>query len=174
MDNFEIVLKNFPKKNLNKFIKAELLICKEMVIGSHFYDNINKKDLTIEEVSNYSKILTPIGCGSISFSNFIFGRSLGNTVLTFSFDEKNGDIVINFEEKDIFIGEKTLVIDNIKEIIEKVLEIKKKYSIPIVLFGMEPAEDLNNCLFRLDRNHIDLFDVAEKLYKTFNPTFKKS
>ncbi len=172
MDNFEIVLKNFPKENLDKFFNSELLIHKEMIRGSHFYDNINKKDLTINEVSSFSKVLSPTGCGSISFSDFIFGVSLGNTVITFSFDEKNGDIVINFEKEDVFIGDKSLVIDNLKNILEKGLKIKKEYSIPIVLFGMEPAEDVDTCLIRLDTNNIDLLDLVEKLYGIFNPTYK--
>ena len=149
MENIEIVLKNFSKKKLDRFIEFELLNSINKLRSSNFFDNENKRDLTIENISSVSKILSPRGCGSISFYNFKFGIYLGDTVVTFSFDEKTGDIVINFEMKIFLEKGKSEIINMCKRIVEISLQLKKMYSVPVILIGREPAEDKDTCFLKI-------------------------
>lgn len=163
MDNFEIILKDFPKKNLDKFVDEELLKYKKMIRYSNFFDNKSNTNLTIEKILSLSGILDPIGSGIISFSALKFGVFLGSAVIMFSFDELVGDIEINFEEDSVFVGEKIEVVNRCEKIIKKALELKKKYSVPVVLMGFEPAEDEDTCLLKLDNDDINLAKAIKKL-----------
>ncbi len=165
MDNLEIIFKDFPKIYLDEFVSCELLTDKNVIKDSHFYDNFREKDLKIEEISALSEILSLTGCGSITFSIFEFGITLKNTVVTFSFNEKIGDITINFEINSIPLEDRTVGLKRFKNIIEKVLEIKKKYSLPIVFVGLEPADNDDTCLLRLNSDKIDLRRAIEKIEK---------
>lgn len=165
MNNLEIILKDFPKKNLDQFVNLEILKHEKMIVSSNFYDNTNKKDVTIKEISSLSKILSSIGCGSISFSDFKFGIPLGSTVITFSFDINAGDIDINFEVNSVFVdtNKELEVVNKCKKIIETALDFRKKYFIPIILIGLEPADNEDTCLLRLDRDDINLEEATKKL-----------
>ncbi|MFC1894984.1 hypothetical protein ACFLYH_03480, partial [Candidatus Dependentiae bacterium] len=155
---------DFDKKYLDKFFNFELTKYEKMIKSSHFYDNENKRDLTIKEISKISKVLSPVGCGNILFSDFKFGIFLGSTIITFSFDKKFGDIVINFNMDSIFEDKKTKVIDNLKKVLEKAISIKKEYLIPVIFFGVEPAEDKDTCLLKLDDNvNINLHQIIKQI-----------
>lgn len=163
MENFEIVLKNFPKEKLDNFIEFELLNSVNAIRSSNFFDNVNKKDLTVTKITSVSNVLSPKGCGSISFSNFKFGIYIGDTVIAFSFDEKVGDIVVNFEMKIFLEKRESDIIDICRKIIEMSLQLKKMYSIPFILIGFEPAEDKDTCLLSLSADDINLTKVVENL-----------
>jgi hypothetical protein len=163
VDNFEIVFKNFNKEKLDNFIELELLNAKNKLRYSNFFDNIKKKDLTIENISSVSNILSPRGCGSISFSEFKFRVYLENTVVTFSFDENFGDIVVNFEMKTFLEKREYEIIKTCRKIVKISLRLKKMYSIPIILIGFEPAEDEDTCLLRLSTDDINLTEATENL-----------
>ena len=163
MDNFEIIFKNFLKKNLNTFINDELLKYKKMIRNSHFFDNKKNKDLTVEEVSDFANVLDSKSTGFISFSKLKMGVFLNSVVVVFSFDELNGDIVINLKKDSIFEGEKAEIISRCEKILKKVLELKNKYSIPVILIGLEPAEDEDTCLLKIDTGDIDLAKAVIKI-----------
>jgi hypothetical protein len=166
VDNLEIIFKNFPRESLDKFVNTELLNPQNKIRSSNFFDNINKKSLELEDISSVSNILIPIGSGSISFSDFNFGTHLENPVVTLSFDESLGDIVINFEIKTFLSKKEPDIINKCRKIIETALQFKKKYSIPIILIGFEPAEDKDTCLLHIDANGINLIEATKKLSST--------
>lgn len=173
-NNFEIILKDFPKKNLDKFINLEILKNENTIISSNFYDNVTKKDLTIKDISSFAKTLSPIGCGSIVFSDFKLGISLGNTVITFSFDQNAGDIDINFEEKFIFLdtNKRMEILNKCRKIIESILNLKKIYLIPIILIGPEPADDKDMCLLKIEKNDSNLNEIEKNLFNYFGNIIK--
>jgi len=164
MDNLEIVFKDFPKENLDEFIKIELLKPKNKLRFLNFFDNIKKKDLTLPEISSFSKILSPTGCANISFLTFEFGESLGNAVVTFSFDENIGDIVINFEIGIFSSNNESAITNKCIKILEYIFYIKNKYLIPIVLVGFESTNENDNLLLLSDS--VNLEKAVKKLSST--------
>lgn len=163
MENFEIILNNFSKSKVDKFIASEILHSKNKIRDSNFFDNFNKKSLPIENISSLSKLLDPIGSGYISFLTFMFGIPLENTVITFSFDKKYGDIVINFEMKTFF-GKKIPEIGEIcVKIIKTALQFKTKYLVPVILIGFEPADNDDLCILHLGAEDINLIKATKLL-----------
>ena len=168
MDYFEIILNNLPKKKLNTFVHTELLTHKKHIISSQFYDTLQNKNLSIMEIKDIEKIMTPKGSGTMLFSSFIFGVNLGETVIAFSADINEIDIDINFKEKDFFVGKKEDVLAKCKKLIEHTLTIKRTYNIPVVFIGQEPATDSDMCLLKLDNKNINIEKAAQKLAFSLN------
>ncbi|WP_315370775.1 hypothetical protein [Paenibacillus xylanexedens] len=163
MQSLEIILIDFNKNNLDRFIKNDLNIQVDQVKSSHFYDNRSEKDNEFQQIESLEEILSPKGTGNILLSQLNLGHAFNDVMIVFSFDEESGDIVMNFPEEELFSGENSETTLKAQKLIEYILDIKKKYAIEKVRIGYEPAMDDDTCLVEIDKETTNMDVIVAKL-----------
>ncbi|MEK4370543.1 hypothetical protein [Paenibacillus sp. FSL R5-0473] len=163
MDCMEMILIDFNKNNLDRFIKNDLNIQAKRIKSSHFYDNHSESDIEFQQIESFEKILSPKGSGNLLLSELSLGHTLNDVMIVFSFDEEFGDIVINFPEEELFSGENSETTLKAQKLIEYILDIKKKYAIEKVRIGYEPAMDDDTCLVEINKETMDTNSIVAKL-----------
>ncbi|KQL39256.1 hypothetical protein AN960_09820 [Bacillus sp. FJAT-25509] len=161
MENLEIVLVDFPKYNLDKFVFEELNIFIDQVKSSHFFNNKTMKDVSFENISSFENILMPYGSGNIVLKQLDFGIHFQDVMVLFSFDKTLGDITLNFPETSLREA-------SIKRMLCYFLKLKEKYSIPTVKFGFEPAIDADTCIVELNDGEYELNQLVIKIEESLN------
>jgi len=86
-----------------------------------------------------------------------------NIVIVFSFDEKLGDIVFNFPESNVFVDDKGITHSHCRKLLNYLVELKEKYSIPSIRFGYEPASDNDMCLININDDKTNIANALEKI-----------
>lgn len=153
MENLEIVISNIDKKDLNKFIIHEIIKNDINLKSSHFYCNDENKDLTFEEINDFEKVLSPRGSGNVVLNSIvIFGVYLLDVVIVFSFDNKVGDIVLNFPKSKNKVENN---IEVINKLVRKLVILKQNYNIEDIFFGYE-ADEENMVLIPKNEGEINL------------------
>ncbi|GMO01609.1 hypothetical protein [Parageobacillus thermoglucosidasius] len=163
MENLEIILLDFRKEEIETLIHEELKLSTLNIKSSHFYDFNSGKDMEFPRVKNMKEILSPKGTGNIVLEQLQLGITLKNVVIVFSFEEECGDIVFNFPESEIFIGDKKEVKSRFEKLVNYLVKLKMKYNIPKVIIGYEPADDEDTMLIELSDNALNLEKVLEKI-----------
>lgn len=163
MENIEIILSDFNKREIDKLIYNELKLSTLKLRTSHFYDNISEKDLDFFQVNSIEKILSPKGTGNILLEELQLGISLKNVLIVFSFDEQYGDIVFNFPENEILKEEKNDNKKRLKKLVHFLVDLKRNYDIPKIIIGYEPATDEDTLLIEINNNVTDYDKDIEKI-----------
>ena len=89
---------------MNHFFSENFIFHESDIKSSHFYDHFTKLDKEYYQIESIRGILSPTRTGSIVFTKLSHGIMLENVVVTFSFNQKDGEIVINFPESELFQG----------------------------------------------------------------------
>ena len=163
MENIEIILTDFNKREIDKLIYNELKLSTLKLRTSHFYDNISEKDLDFFQVNSIEKILSPKGTGNILLEELQLGISLKNVLIVFSFDEQYGDIVFNFPENEILKEEKNDNKERLKKLVLFLADLKRNYDIPKIIIGYEPATDEDTFLIDINNSVTDYDKDIEKI-----------
>lgn len=163
MERLEMILIEFSKNSLDRFIKNDLNIQVDRIKSSHFYDNHSESDIEFQQIESFKEILSPKGTGNILLSQLNLGHTFNDVMIVFSFDEESGDIVMNFPEEELFSGENPETMLKAQRLIEYILDIKKKYAIEKVRIGYEPAMDDDTCLVEIDKEMMDTNAIVAKL-----------
>ncbi|MBW4082938.1 hypothetical protein [Paenibacillus sp. S150] len=165
MENLEIILTNFNKDALDKFILEELNLSEVNIESSHFYDNNSGQDIEFYQIESIIEIFSPMGTGNIVVEKLKFGINLNNIVIVFSFDERLGDIILNFPDSNIFVGDKHITQFHSRCLLKYLINLKNKYNIPNIRFGYEPASDDDTCLISINNDELDINSALEKIIK---------
>ncbi|MBN6890100.1 maltose-binding protein MalE [Cytobacillus horneckiae] len=163
MENIEIILTDFNKREIDKLIYNELKLSTLKLRTSHFYDNISEKDLDFFQVNSIEKILSPKGTGNILLEELQLGISLKNVLIVFSFDEQYGDIVFNFPENEILKEERNDNKERLKKLVLFLADLKRNYDIPKIIIGYEPATDEDTLLIEINNSVTDYDKDIEKI-----------
>lgn len=163
MENLEVVLNNFKKADLNNFIYKELDLPSLKITSSHFYNNVLDKDISFLEVGNLEEILSPTGTGNILLKEIELGIPLKEVMIVLSFDSLTGDIVLNFPADSLILESRSDNIQRVKKLVNYLIEIKKTYNLPGVIFGYEPAEDEDTMLLKIDNLETNYEKEIEKI-----------
>jgi hypothetical protein len=164
LENLEVILTNFSKDEINKFVLEELSLSDLNIKSSHFYDSFSGQDIEFHQIKSIQDILSPVGTGNLVLKYLEFGITMQNIVIVLSFDERLGDIVFNFPESNIFGGDdKGITQSHCRHLLKHLMELKEKYSIPNIRFGYEPASDDDTCLISINDNKIDIDTAIEKI-----------
>jgi hypothetical protein len=163
MERLEMVIIDFNKNSLDRFIKNDLNIQADRIKSSHFYDNRSENDIEFQQIESLEEILSPKGTGNILLSQLNLGHTFNDVIIVFSFDEESGDIVINFPEEELFSGENSETTLKAQKLIEYILDIKNKYAIEMVRIGYEPAMDDDTCLVEIDKETTNTNAIVAKL-----------
>lgn len=159
MENIEIVLSDFDKKHLPDLIYKAFKLPNTEIISSHFYDCDLERDVSFSEIKNIEQILSPEGTGNIVLKELGLGVPVKNIVLVLSFDEKVGDVVLNFPEHCLLKNEREQDQENMKKIAAYLMDLKENYSVPKVIIGYEPATDEDSLFIEItdyDRTNEDI------------------
>jgi len=163
VESLEIILIDFNKNSLDRFIKNDLNIQVDRIKSSHFYNNRSERDIEFQQIESLEEILSPKGTGNILLSQLNLAHTFNDVMIVFSFDEESGDIVINFPEEELFSGENSEATLKAQKLMEYVLDIMKKYDVEKVRIGYEPSMDDDTCLVEIDKEMMDTNAIVSKL-----------
>lgn len=164
MENLEIILGDFRKDELDKLIYDELKINSSEVKSSHFFDNNNGVDIEFHQIKSFREVLSPIGTGNVFLNQLEIGCNIKDVMIIFSFDKEFGDITINFSENELYGGKSSDVRLKAKKILETLVGLKDKFSIPNIKIGFEPASDDDTCLVEISEEVVDLESALEFIF----------
>lgn len=149
MENIEIILFDFEKIDLPNLIYKEFNLLNKKIVSSHFYDSVLGKDVSFSEVKDIKQILSPRGTGNLVLNELELGVPVEDIVLVLSFDEKVGDIVLNFPEHFLFPTKQTHDKANLKEVVNYLMKLQSTYSMSKAIIGYEPATDEDSRLIEI-------------------------
>src|SRR5699024_12019639 len=106
-------------------------------------------DVSFSEVKDIKQILSPRGTGNLVLNELELGVPVEDIVLVLSFDEKVGDIVLNFPEQFLFPTKQTHDKDNLKEVANYLMKLQSTNSMSKAIIGYEPATDEDSRLLEI-------------------------
>lgn len=165
MENFEIILVDFRKDELDKLVFDELKINSSEVKSSHFFDNNSGADIEFHQIKSFWDVLSPIGTGNVFLNQMEIGCSLKDVMIVFSFDKEFGDITFNFLEKELYEGKSSDVRLKTRKTLEFLIALKEKFSIPKIRLGFEPASDDDTCLVEIGQEAVELESALELILR---------
>ncbi|GKV54999.1 hypothetical protein NCCP2222_09460 [Sporosarcina sp. NCCP-2222] len=163
MENLEIILTDFNKKDINKLVYDEFNLASLKIISSHFYDRKLKKDLVFSRVKDVEEILSPTGTGNVLIEELQLGIPLKDIMIVFSFNELKGDIVLNFPANEIVNRYEEDGELKIKILIHYLFALKKGFNIPKIVLGYEPATDEDCVLIEIGNDDSNYDQEIRKL-----------
>lgn len=155
MNNLEIIFENIKRHELDALIFKELRFDKQKVISSHFYDEVEERDIEFEMISSLGEFYAIPGTGNVYVSEVDFGICIHNVMTVISFDEVFGDIVLNFSENELFKDNMVINQDSVF-LIKKLESIINTYDIGSIIVGYEPASDEDMQLFSYTKKSIKI------------------
>jgi len=163
LENLEIILENFKKDQLNRFVFDELKINSYKVKSSHFFDSNRQEDIEFHQIKSIEEILSPDGTGNVLLEQIEIGSILNDVMIIFSFDYDSGDITFNFSESELFEGKVSEIKLKARKIVETLISLKDKYHITKIRIGFEPATDDDSCLVEIGTEEVDLERVVGQI-----------
>ncbi len=165
MEYIEIIISDIKKKYIDSIIKNDFEISNEKIISSHFYNKKDSKDIEFHDISNFENYYKNNGTGNIFARELFLGSKIYNVVIVISFDEKFGDIVLNFEEKEVLLENEEERNNHISIIFKKLYDLIFKYELKEIKIGYEPAIDDEMLLAIINKNGINLINKSILLPK---------
>jgi len=130
MENLEIIYYDIDKGKIDEFFNDSLNISASDIKSSQFYDNYSEQDVEFHQVESLSEILSPTGTGSIVLKQLNHGITLEDVVIVLSFNEKDGEVVLNFPENNLFSGDTETINHKCRILIEHLTKLMEKYNVP--------------------------------------------
>lgn len=147
MESYELIFNNISPKEIS--ILLNWINFKEKnVVNSHFY--INNKDTKFENIDSLEIYFNKQNTGNILVKDISIGAAISKAIIVISFDDLNGDLTINFSEKDMAFLNNSVLTD----IYNNALSIMTNLNNATIFFGYEPAEDNDMTLFSLNKNNL--------------------
>jgi hypothetical protein len=165
MENVEIIYYDIDKGKIDEFFRDNLNIMESDIKTSQFYDNSSGQDMEFHQVNSLEQILSPTGTGSIVLKQLNHGITLEDVVIVLSFNEKDGEVVLNFPEKNLFFGDKETINHKCRNLLKHSMEILGQYVVPKIRIGYEPASDDDTCLIELTDNEFSIENALQKLLR---------
>ena len=97
MEQFEVILVDFPKQYIDSFVAQELVLVGENMRSSHFYDQAAEQDLQFAQVNSVANTLSPTGTGNVVLHQLDFGVIIRDVMVVFSFVQEICDVTLKFQ-----------------------------------------------------------------------------
>lgn len=165
MEYLEIVLIDLNKNNLDEFVYNELKLQSSTIISSHFHDNKLNKDLEFSQFKSLKSILSPIGTGNTFVEKLHMGINLQKVMIVYSFDEKLGDIVMNFPNEELFTESQADFRRKFTKLVGHLDTLKRKYKLKSIKIGFEPAVDDDMLLLELNKDDPNYREEIKRIMK---------
>lgn len=170
MENIEIIISNVKRDYIDLIIYKELKLTHNKVISSHFYDETDKNDMELSDVSSLREYYSTPKTGNIFVKEVFVGDKIKNAMIIMSFDDRVGEIVINFEEAGFIISSEDELKQKIIKVFVTLTEILKKYEIKEIRVGYEPASDEDMLLALINKDGLQVKnnfnDLLSRLIKS--------
>src|SRR5699024_10164168 len=134
--------------DLPNLIYKEFNLLNKKIVSSHFYESMGT-DVSFSEVKDIKQILSPSATGNLVLNELQLGVPDIDIVLVLSFDEKVGDIVLNFPEQFLYPTKQTHDKGNLKEVANYLMKLQSTYSMSKAIIGYEPATDEDSRLIEI-------------------------
>lgn len=161
MEYLEILLQDVSKQHIDLIVRQELKITNDSVISSHFFDKIQKIDMEYGAINSLVGYFSSPNTGNVFLEEVELGEKLPNTMIVMSFDEDYGDITLNFSEDEISNCDTDTLSAKIKRIVDKLIEIKKKYDIKNIRLGYESVIDDENVVLKISSERAEIVNKFE-------------
>ncbi|MFC6347768.1 hypothetical protein [Vagococcus carniphilus] len=147
MESYELIFNNISPKEISVLLKW-INFKEKNVLSSHFY--INNKDVKFESIDSLEIYFNKQNTGNILVKDIYIGATISKAIIVISFDDLDGNLTINFSEKDMTILNDLVLAD----ICSNILSIMTNLNNATIFFGYEPAEDNDMTLFSLNKNNL--------------------
>lgn len=154
MEYLEILLANVKKQYIDLIIRQELGITTNLVASSHFFDKLKNKDMEYGEIPDLVNYFSAPNTGNIFIKELTFGERINNVMLVMSFEDGFGDITLNFTEHDFITDDINILKAKVINIVDRLVEIQRKYDINNIRFGYESVIDNDNLVLNIDNGII--------------------
>lgn len=165
MENMEIILVDFTKTSIDVLVFDELGLRDTLVSGSHFYDNRTQADVQWGQIESLTAVLSPKGSGNIVVDRLQLGTPIANVIIALSFDEETGDVVFNFPETELLLGDTTKTKLNLSLLLAYLLRLKGRFDIPKIVIGFEPAMDEDCLLLEIGGKPIEVDEGVQAIMR---------
>lgn len=154
VEYLEILLSNVNACNIDMILENEFKITNKVVISSHFYDNINMIDMQYYEIIDFASYYSSPNTGNIFVKELYLKETLFEVIIVMSFEDELGDITLNFRECSFIIDDIDCLKVKVFNIVSKLLEIQKKYSIGEIRIGYESVIDVDNVILSIANGNV--------------------
>lgn len=152
MENVELIFQGIHIDDLEKLIFQELSIQPDKIKSSHFYDNLNKKDLEFNNIVSLREYYLNPGTGNILLEELKIGNMiLSDVIIIISFNKQWGDVVINFSATEVENDCNCIDKNKLSEMIKKIKIVYRKISFKKILLGYEPGYDEDMLIYSIDK-----------------------
>lgn len=149
-------MSNVKKEYIDLIVYKEFELVPNKVISSHFYDEVNQKDIELTDILSLKEYYATPNTGNIFAKEVFIGDKIANVMLLMSFDEKLGDIVLNFEEEEFISSNENELKQKLKKIFIWLAEIRNKYEFEEIRIGYEPANDDDMLLSLINKDGLQV------------------
>ncbi len=154
MENIEIIMVNVKKEHIDLITRNEIKFRNSNTISSYFYNEKKSENIELSEIQSFKDYFEDNRIGNIFSKEIFLGEKIFDVIILFSFNNKLGDIELNFKEIDFVKNDKRYLKNKIKNIFNKLTELLEKYEIEEIRIGYEPATDSDMLLALIDKNGI--------------------
>ncbi|MDT2849407.1 hypothetical protein P7H60_09580 [Vagococcus carniphilus] len=147
MESYELIFNNISPKEISVLLKW-INFKEKNILSSHFY--FNNKDVKFESIDSLEIYFNKQNTGNILVKDIYIGTTISKAIIVISFDDLDGNLTINFSEKDMTILNDLILAD----ICNNILSIMTNLNNATIFFGYEPAEDNDMTLFSLNKNNL--------------------
>ena len=154
MEYLEILLTDVKKQYIDSIVKQELKITTDLVTSSHFYDEFENKDMEYYDDINLERYFSNPNTGNIFVKELVLGESIKNVMIVISCDADFGDITLNFSESDFMTDNIDMLRTKIISIVNRLIEIQRKYKISSIRLGYESTIDDENVILDISNGNI--------------------
>lgn len=158
MNYLEIILKNIKSAQIEKVFNECVQFDEKDIKSSHFFDKVKNTDSSYQKIGSLSEYFNTTNSGNIYLQKAIVGTELKNVLILISSDEKCVDITINFEKEQFKKYDGSKVHQKLEKILTLLLMIQRENEVDDIVFGYEPADDVDMRILRIFENQIEIYD----------------
>lgn len=147
MNYLEIAFKDVKKGYLKTIMETHIEFNLSNIIGSHFFDKTNNKNIEYQNIQDIEKHFQNQGIGHVLLKKVFIGTELKDVMLLISCNENLSDLTIHFRESQFDNCDIGKLNVKVKKLFLKLLDIQKECEVPEIIVGYEPAEDEDTRIF---------------------------
>ena len=153
MEYMEMIFQHVPWGEVGRLVREELRPRPVQVLSSRFYDPETGKELEYED-ADWDTCISHRGTGHIFLKALDVGMTLERALILVSRDGKWGEVTLHVEQTQFALRQE----GELRELLRRLEEIRRRRDAGRVLLGYEPAEDRDMSILAFGEDGLDLFE----------------